>query len=80
MDEQERVQRGESPEAARTNARRDFGNALRPAEDVRETWGTAGMDRLLQDVTYAFRQRSPFRVRPNERQARTRIPFWNGDR
>ena len=56
MDEQERIQRGESPEEAHYNARRDFGNLLRPAENARESWGTAGIDRLLQDVTYAFRQ------------------------
>src|SRR6266404_4977079 len=56
MDTQERVQRGESPEEAQYNARRDFGNVVRSAENVRDSWGTAGIDRLQQDVTYAFRQ------------------------
>jgi predicted permease len=61
MDTQERIERGESPDEARRNARRDFGNLLRSSEDVRESWGTAGVDRLIQDVRYAWRQmtRSP---------------------
>ena len=56
IDQHQRVQNGESSEEARYNARRDFGNSLRTAEDVRETWYMAGLDRFLQDVRYALRQ------------------------
>src|SRR5262245_7507743 len=56
MDALEGIQAGALPEDAGRSARRDFGNILRSAEDVRETWGMAGIDRLTQDVRYAFRQ------------------------
>jgi predicted permease len=56
MDKLERIQQGESPEEANHNASRDFGNFLLPAEAVRETWGTAGIERLVQDARYSFRQ------------------------
>src|SRR5215467_2788552 len=56
MDRLERIQQGESPEVAHQNASRDFGNLLLPAEAVRETWGTAGIERLIQDARYSFRQ------------------------
>ena len=56
MDRLDRIHQGESPEEAHQNASRDFGNFLLPAEAVRETWGTAGLERLVKDVRYSFRQ------------------------
>jgi putative ABC transport system permease protein len=56
MDAQERMDRGQSAEDAYRSASREFGNRPRAAEDVRESWGAAGIDRFLQDVRYAFRQ------------------------
>ncbi|HEY2383752.1 MAG TPA: ABC transporter permease [Terriglobia bacterium] len=61
MDAQERLERGDTPQEAHMNARHALGSTLRTAENVREAWGTAGIDRLMQDLRYAFRQmkRSP---------------------
>src|SRR5262245_11078951 len=56
MDKQQRMDLGEEAEEAARQARRDFGNFLRPSEDVREAWGTAAIDRLSQDLRYALRQ------------------------
>jgi putative ABC transport system permease protein len=55
MDALERIAAGESPEEAQRNARQDFGGTLRYAEDVRDSWSAAGIDRLAQDVRYALR-------------------------
>ncbi len=57
----ERIAQGETPAEARAAAQREFGN-LPLIEDVtRETWGWLWLERILQDVAYAFRQirRSP---------------------
>src|SRR5437870_1467838 len=61
MDKQERIGRGEAPQQAHYDSRRAFGNLLRPAEEVRETWGWATFDRFVQDLRYGLRQmkRSP---------------------
>jgi predicted permease len=56
MDTLERVSAGESVAESSHNARRDFGSTLRYAEDVRDSWGITGIDRLMQDVRYALRQ------------------------
>src|SRR5262245_27276282 len=56
MDTLERIAAGEPPAEARHNARRDFGGALRYAENVRDGWGITGVDRLMQDLRYALRQ------------------------
>ena len=56
MDTLERIAAGEPPADAQRNARRDFGVALRYAENVRDGWGITGIDRLMQDVRYALRQ------------------------
>jgi len=56
MDARERIERGETPEEALNNSRREFGNTLRAAEEVRSAWGAGSVDRFLQDVRYAFRQ------------------------
>jgi hypothetical protein len=49
------IDRGMTPEAARAAARRKFGNTTRVAEDTWSVWHPASLDRLLQDVRYAFR-------------------------
>jgi putative ABC transport system permease protein len=61
MAAQERVERGEDPLQADRNARRQFGNELLIREVTRDMWGWAALERLAQDLRYAFRQiaRSP---------------------
>src|SRR5437016_5869156 len=61
MAESERVARGESPTAAASNARREFGNVGLIAEVTREMWGGAWLERLVQDLRYGVRtlRRSP---------------------
>jgi hypothetical protein len=59
----QRIERGESPAAARDNARREFefGNVTHVAEVTREMWGGASWDAFVRDVRYAARglRRSP---------------------
>src|SRR5918993_2595367 len=54
LEEQYRAQ-GLSAEAARTAARRQFGNVTTVKEDVREEFSFGGLERLAQDVRYAAR-------------------------
>src|SRR5580693_3896061 len=49
------IDRGMTPEDARAAALRKFGNTTRIAEDTWSVWHPAWLDRLLQDVRYAFR-------------------------
>ena len=58
---QDRVDHGESPQQARTSARREFGNAGLAQEDTRAVWISTALERLRQDLKYAARQmrRSP---------------------
>jgi predicted permease len=51
----DRIARGESPEAARAAAQREFGNVTHIKEVTRDMWGGIWRERLLQDVHYAFR-------------------------
>jgi predicted permease len=53
--EAERVERGESPDDAAYAARREFGNVGMVKEVTREMWGGIWLERLLQDLRYAFR-------------------------
>ena len=46
---------GLSAEAARTAARRQFGNVTTVTEDVRQEFSFGGLERLAQDVRYAAR-------------------------
>src|SRR5919106_3987938 len=46
---------GLSAEAARTAARRQFGNVTTVTEDVREEFSFGGLERLARDVRYAAR-------------------------
>jgi len=53
----DRVARGESPEDAAHNARREFGNAGLAQEIARDQWGAVGtwIERTVQDIRYAAR-------------------------
>jgi predicted permease len=51
----DRISRGESPEAARANALREFGNLPLVADVTRERWGWLRFERLFQDLRYALR-------------------------
>ncbi len=51
----DRVARGESPETARREAMREFGNVPLVADVTRERWGWLRMENLLQDLRYALR-------------------------
>ena len=57
----EREEQGESPEVALRLATREFGNPLLVREVTRNMWGWEWVDRLTQDLRYAWRQiyRSP---------------------
>lgn len=55
MAERERIERGESAEQARLNARREFGNVGLVKEVTRETWGWVGLERLMQDLRFGLR-------------------------
>ena len=61
MAEADRVARGESPESAARNARRDFGNEALVKEAARAQWGWGSIERFWQDVRYGLRllRRSP---------------------
>lgn len=56
LEEEEQQGRGLTPEEARYAARRAFGNTLHLREKVHEAWGVAPLERLWQDIQYAFRQ------------------------
>ena len=45
----QRIERGESVEEARSNARRDFGNVTLVKEITRNVWSWIWVDRLLGD-------------------------------
>lgn len=55
QEEAERVQRGESPEQARTSARRRFGNPALLRDEVRRGWSWGWLDTLLRDVRFSIR-------------------------
>jgi predicted permease len=61
MDIQDRKDRGASSEQARAAATRELGNTALIEDVTRETWGWVRLERLGQDLKYAFRQlkRSP---------------------
>jgi putative ABC transport system permease protein len=50
-----RRDRGEAPDSARLNARRDFGNVTRAAEVTRQMWGWTAWERAVQDLRFALR-------------------------
>src|SRR5262249_7579080 len=53
---QDRIARGESPDEALLNARRELGNELLIKQATREMWGWSAVERFAQDVKYALRQ------------------------
>ena len=57
----ERVDRGETEDAARQAVIREFGNVPLVQDVTRETWGWTRLEQLVQDFHYALRQirRSP---------------------
>jgi predicted permease len=61
IEKQDRIERGEAPQAAEQNARRDLGNELLIKEVTREMWGWSAFERIWRDLMYALRQlkRSP---------------------
>src|SRR5690348_1485286 len=52
---QQRVEAGATREEAEFGARRDFGNISRIKEVTREIWGWPSLERVGQDIRYAFR-------------------------
>ncbi len=58
---QDNIDRGMSPDDARYAAMRKFGNAARVAEQTREVWTIAWLERLVQDLRFGARTlwRSP---------------------
>src|SRR6201994_3884424 len=52
----DRVARGETAEAARQAAKREFGNIPLVQEVTRDMWGQALLEQLSRDVRYALRQ------------------------
>jgi predicted permease len=55
MDAEERIETGESPEAAQRAARRDFGNVALATEDARATWGWTGLEQFVHDLRHGAR-------------------------
>jgi hypothetical protein len=51
----DRIARGETPDEARANALRDFGNMGLVKEVTREMWGWGWLERLLQDLRFGLR-------------------------
>jgi predicted permease len=61
IDQLDRVERGDTPQAAAERARRTLGNELLIREVTREMWGWSKFERVWRDLMYALRQlkRSP---------------------
>src|SRR5262245_20122962 len=55
IEAQERIDSGESPDNAAREARRAFGSLARTEEDVRETWGWAGVERFGEGLRLGVR-------------------------
>jgi len=52
---EEQIARGTSPDQARRAARVQFGNVTLAAENTRETWGWATLDRFVHDIHFGLR-------------------------
>ena len=52
---QDSIDRGMSPEEARSAALRKFANVMRVKEDTREVWSFVWLEQLLQDIRFAIR-------------------------
>lgn len=55
IEQQQRIEGGESPDEAARTAKRVFGNTARIQEDVHESWGWAGVERFGEDVRVGVR-------------------------
>src|SRR5262245_12730742 len=55
MIEQRLIESGMSPEIARKQARREFGNPTRIRERTADSWRYASLDPLIQDVRFGLR-------------------------
>jgi predicted permease len=55
MDARDRIERGESADAAARRARRDFGNVALVEQVTRDQWGRRWAQDVLQDVRYGMR-------------------------
>lgn len=55
MREQQRLTEGDTPEEARHNTRRSFGNPTLLRERSHAAWGWGWLESLLQDIRYALR-------------------------
>lgn len=53
---EDRIARGETPEAARAAAMRELGNVPLVADVARRQWGWEGLEHIAQDARYALRQ------------------------
>src|SRR6478672_9918790 len=56
LETQQRIERGESPGEARRSALRDLGSLDLVKEASRDAWTWLWVDRLIQDLRFAFRQ------------------------
>ncbi len=52
----DRIERGETPEQARADALREFGNVGLVKEVTREMWGWGTLERLGQDLRFGARR------------------------
>src|SRR5215210_1486435 len=51
----DRIERGETPDEARANALREFGNVGLVKEVTRAMWGWASLERFEQDLRFGLR-------------------------
>jgi predicted permease len=56
LEEEERREKGLSPDEARREARRAFGNTTLIKEQTHEAWGWAALEHFAQDIRYGVRQ------------------------
>jgi predicted permease len=55
IETQENIERGMSPDEARTSALRKFGNVTRVKEETREVWSFSWFERFWADVSFGIR-------------------------
>lgn len=55
MATRDRIENGETPQAAEQSALREFGNRTLVQEVTRQMWGWSRLERIWQDVRYALR-------------------------
>ena len=55
IETQENIERGMSPDEARSSALRKFGNVTRVKEETREVWSFTWFERFLADASFGIR-------------------------